>query len=261
MAQANAAAAPAPQTYARNALSRVILRVDLPEESPPQHEDAMALQATLAKAFPTFKEDALKAIQLTFSGTGAITTERNSKVYRYTDATDANTVVIEPMAVTFEWTKYESFKAFNAVVTTVLEQLSEGASKITTARAFSFRKINLLKGTSGNPFDFAGFVHPSLLACADASKEKATMARAVGMTEHFYDEGILRLRYGWFNSEFPNPISRKEFTLDYEAVSSGACPLIDVPKKCDVLNNKMNDLFAQNIGAKMREWLDGKDNL
>lgn len=58
------------------------------------------------------------------------------------------------------------------------------------------------------------------------------------------------------NPDFPAPIRKKIFVLDYDAYCEGLQDMEDIKKNIDVFHDKIENLFEENITKKLREKME-----
>ena len=70
----------------------------------------------------------------------------------------------------------------------------------------------------------------------------------------------IKFQFGIHNRDWPNPIAKKEFILDYDCVSIGAADASEV-RNCFINYNQLIDtLFDNSIDEKLREEMHPIEN-
>ncbi len=68
------------------------------------------------------------------------------------------------------------------------------------------------------------------------------------------EEGYnLKFQFGLFNSEYPNPISRKEFVLDYDCSTNEETDILEIFDKAKEFNKKIHEWFEKSIQDGLRD--------
>ena len=110
------------------------------------------------------------------------------------------------------------------------------------------RYINQITIDEGSPFDWKGWVKANLITGLEFVDKKESLARSMGIITYIFDDFKMKFQYGMYNSEFPNPISKREFVLDYDCSTKEPR---DLGESLDLLD-RMHDLIKE----KFRESID-----
>jgi len=121
------------------------------------------------------------------------------------------------------------------------------------------RYINELNIKEGSPFDWEGWVNATLIKSLEFYNTER-LARSMGVMNYIFDDFKLIFKYEMYNSEFPNPISKKEFVLDFECVTKEPCEIDDPLDLLDKMHDFINEIFKESIGTEF-ERQRGKDLL
>ena len=120
---------------------------------------------------------------------------------------------------------------------------------------FTFRFINEINLATGDPLDWSGFIDASVLKATLGVECPTGHAWARSMHElHWRDEDHrLAFRFGIHNSDFPSPVVKRVFILDYDCVSIGAMDASMALKCLTAYNRVIADQFEASIGPNLRE--------
>lgn len=115
----------------------------------------------------------------------------------------------------------------------------------------SFRYVNIISLPDGDAFDFKEYINPSLLNATEEFKSEG-IARSIGAINIIKGDVVTNFTYGYFNSEFPNKIAKREFMLDFESSISitGERDLIKILLL--KLSTSVNNLFEKSILEPLR---------
>jgi len=69
----------------------------------------------------------------------------------------------------------------------------------------------------------------------------------MGVLEFNTPDYFIRFQYGWFNSEYPNPIARKEFLLDYDCSSTNEKNFSSgLISQIDIFHDAIKEIFKNS---------------
>jgi uncharacterized protein (TIGR04255 family) len=163
-------------------------------------------------------------------------------------------VVIQNDSIQVATSKYENYESFHPIVREVFDYF-KGVYKPTFTR-IALRYINKIGFTEGSTFDFNGIINPALLAPSYYFKDKS-LSRSMGSI--FLKNRDFNIdttfNYGFFNSAFPNMISKREFILDYDTSFAIMDQNPDVMTVLMNLRNTVNELFEASIEEGLRKIL------
>ncbi|MEN4007279.1 MAG: TIGR04255 family protein [Methanobacteriaceae archaeon] len=67
------------------------------------------------------------------------------------------------------------------------------------------------------------------------------------------DDYLLRFQFGLYNTEYPSPIARKEFVLDYDCYIEGEIDILELFKRSDECNKIIYSWFERSIQDELRK--------
>jgi len=179
------------------------------------------------------------------------TKEKKSKVYRFSDTTTNNSLTLERDAIIFDMKKYNGYKDFRKIIQKVIQTVETENPSAKLSRT-GLRYINQLIIDEGNPFDWNEFVKEPLTSSLEFIENRNELSRLMGIIELNISDYFIRFQYGWYNSEFPNPIAKKEFALDYDCYSKNEIDISEVLSQIDTYHTAIKDLFeySKEIGLQ-----------
>ena len=74
----------------------------------------------------------------------------------------------------------------------------------------------------------------------------------MGRIEIAEDNYSVLFQFGMFNPEYPNPIARKEFILDYDCYTEEEMSITDIPETIEDLHKAEKELFELSISDELR---------
>jgi uncharacterized protein (TIGR04255 family) len=147
--------------------------------------------------------------------------------------------------------KYTEYNDFHSFISVIFDYFKNSIYKPRFKR-ISLRYINNIRFDNGNPFNFDTLINKSLLSPSLEFKGEQ-LSRSMGtMMMKDAEEAITTIfNYGFFNSLFPNIISKREFILDYDSYR-----IIDenenIPDLLLKIRNRVNILFEKSILPDLR---------
>lgn len=113
--------------------------------------------------------------------------------------------------------KYTNHKDFHDLINNVMQLLKQ-VYKIIVNHC-SLRYVNIINFQNGSTFDFEEFINDSLVS-PTLNFSHFALARSIGSMVINNENGVTtNFNYGFFNPQFPNKISKREFILDYDSVT------------------------------------------
>ncbi len=127
--------------------------------------------------------------------------------------------------------------------------------EVDTLDRVGLRYINRIVLPSGHPLDWDGYIDRKLTAATLEVPGPGSPSLARSMHTIFWHEDDYRIKFqfGIHNSDFPNPVAKREFILDYDCFSVGPVDAADAPNCLVSYNKLIESLFEQSIGDKLRE--------
>lgn len=173
------------------------------------------------------------------------TKEKRATVFLFKNDDTSNKLMLEPDALSFELKKYEGYQQFKGIMEKVLYLLIKENSSLKLSR-LGLRYINQINITTGSPFEWDGIIKSYLLPNMDFIS-KTELSRDLRLIELNKKECSVRFQYGLFNSEYPNPIAKKEFLLDYDCYTTNETDINSVITLIDGFHTVIKDLFKLSI--------------
>jgi uncharacterized protein (TIGR04255 family) len=79
------------------------------------------------------------------------------------------------------------------------------------------------------------------------------LSRSLNVIYWHSDDHLVKFQYGMQNADFPSPIAKKEFVLDFDCYSIGPIEASDAESHLTRYNELMVRLFERSIGQRLRE--------
>ncbi len=238
--------------YKKNFLTNVIIRIDFN----PIH--ALASDASPAmdslSIFPHKKQQEGEEVEVMFSNTGQSINRRLNRVWEY--ATDDRKRIVN-IASTFLSIEYRegSYTKFQDASILINDIWSEFARKysINEVGRVGLRYINEVECTDGDTFDLSGWLDDTFASSIKTGfKDGFRPVRSMHQIRLKKEAITVLMNYGMFNSEYPNPIAKKEFVIDIDCFILGEISFNHISKNLNDLNKISEEIFEDSIGSKLR---------
>jgi uncharacterized protein (TIGR04255 family) len=241
--------------YKRNFLSQVIARVDfatipsIANGGPPAQ-----VSATLKKSFPYHEQKKQLIRALTFTGARDTAEQQSQETFQwfyYSENRD-KTVHIAGDCMYVEYKKYKTFEGFRRDFLTALNALFAAFPDLQVIR-FGLRYVDTIDLNERKPTDWSVYLNPKLLAIFRLADDRSTISRAFQVLEFNYGAYNMRFQFGMLNADqFPAPIRKKVFTLDYDAYCQSLLTHDEITTYMDDFHLKINKSFEEVITDGLR---------
>jgi uncharacterized protein (TIGR04255 family) len=241
--------------YETNYITNVIVGINFSKTVDVSDKLIAELKALFNDDFPDFQNAEVVALEVTLSGKEKTTREVRNRAIRLVNKTDNSSVNLEPDSISIEVTKYQEYENIKRLVVKLNSFLNGSIGPVGISR-LGLRYINQIKVNEGHPLDWSGFIDERLLQPVNFIESSNEISRAMGTIELNKTEYNLRFNYGWFNSEYPNPIVKKEFVLDYDCYSTNMIEVKDLIDNIGAYHETIRSLFKKSIGPKLIQLME-----
>jgi uncharacterized protein (TIGR04255 family) len=239
--------------YKRDFLNKVIARIDFDTPAPMTSAGpAKGIYATVKERFPITEER--KVIGKEFLIGKDVTKERliETKEWHYYGTHREKHLSISPAFMLIGYTKYEYYEKLRDDFVSVSNALFNAYPKLQVKR-LGLRYINHIAVSEGKPIEWDKYLKSelnSMLAIADA---KERISRVFHILEFNYGEELLRFQFGMFNPDYPAPIKKKIYTLDYDMYIAKLLDKTDIVQTLNRFHEKVNNFFEEVITDELRK--------
>lgn len=242
--------------YSSNFLSNVILRVDFPpilgldKENPP-----VEFQNKIKHQFPIIKPISGKYVEFKIDREEPARISENETVkWHFTDKEKTRVVEVAAGWVTIEYFKYTDFNDFSECYEWIYREFFRIYDIVQIANRVGLRYINQIRIDKGNPFEWKNIInHDLVIVDKEFIAQKKDVKKSMHMLEMKGEGYDLKFQFGMFNSEYPNPIARKEFVLDYDCYLKEAVEINEIDGKANAFNKIIGWWFERSIGDELRK--------
>ena len=237
-----------PPTYQRNFLSKVIFDATYKVQDEIKRVLNEDLKHIILGLLPgsEFKEQ--KSLSFTLGGevTRSIDSIWNFIGPRFTVSISSQNLKITD-------NKYSEYSEFHPIIINIYD-LFISIYKPEVIR-ISMRYINNIYFNTGATYDFENLIIPELISPTLKFKDISTLTRSNGLMILRDDNTSTKFTYGFTNKEFPSPIIRREFILDYDCETTFN-PGEKIAEKLQIIRARINFLFESSIRPGLKEHMN-----
>ncbi len=244
-------------TYKRNFLDKVIVKIDFQPINSILSELNIDLSKKALELFPISEpKKELIGIKFQLSAKDVKREELGKKAeWRFHGKNREKLLCISSDAIYIEYKQYESSKILKRDFYEIIEVLFKTYRDIQVNRS-GLRYINNIELDEKNLMEWEKYLNPNLLAIFNIPTERDKISRAFHMLEINYDIMNIRFQYGMHNPDFPAPIRKKIFLLDYDAFLQELQPENEIKEIIDKFHIKIGELFEICITDSLRELMN-----
>lgn len=243
--------------YKKNYLDRVILRIDFPS-TPLDIEDDLPTEflKIILQKFPVseIKEVIEKAYRVDFKE-DSLNINKLDKVkeFWHYDNNKKKSITISKKYIFFDYRVWDesSFEELEGIFNDIVSVLFR-ISDVQITR-LGLRYINHITiGSPGiDPTEWDDYLNPNIVSIFKIREDRFQISRAFQNLELIFSDIRIRFQYGMHNPDYPAPIRKRLFILDYD----GYCELLQDQKRLidnlKIINKEIDELFRKSIGPKL----------
>lgn len=246
--------------YKSNFLTRVIFRIDYNQINRLQTEKKPDISKAIEAKYPFTKGMPTTQFNINLSNTGAGLDQQDTGfVWEHrSDEKSKKVFAIAPTHLTLDYGKsqYDHYPLFREEVKYIYDNFIN-IYKINDISRIGLRFVNVITLKEGNPLDWGGIINEKLAISSIAGQlEGMKITRTMHQLHALYDDISVLFNYGIFNRDYPNPIARREFILDYDCYITGGIPATDTLNRLDDLNRVAENAFENSIERGLRDIME-----
>jgi uncharacterized protein (TIGR04255 family) len=241
--------------YKRNYLSNVILKIDFnPLEKWNDSSSRKLIQEKMKTDFPRCETLKGQDFELIFGPDSSPTVKTNTtrEGLRFSDSETKNFVVCDSTSFLYETTIYTNFTDFYSSFEKYFSIYRE-IFPLNTTKRVGLRYINQIYIPEGGTFELKDYFDSKIIPTYEGIVNNTKPLRLMNISEFSFNRSLLRFQYGMFNSEYPNPIAKKEFVLDYDLYTNEEIHVDSIKDEVQSYNDTITECFENSIGNKLRE--------
>ena len=238
--------------YEKNFLTNVIVRVDFPNPIPVHENLPSGLSKIILKFFPISEPKKMKGKTFAFDGDKIIIEgEEKTTEWNYFGKNREKQFVLTSESFSITYKKHDSFENLESEFMAISEKCYEYFPELQINR-LGLRYINEIALEQTNPFDWHNYLNDDLLALFKVADDESKIARCWNNIILNFDDFILNIRYGMHNPDFPTPIRKKIFILDYDAHVTNLQDISDIKQNLGIFHDKIISSFESHIKEDLR---------
>lgn len=240
-----------------NCLENVILRFDF-KDNVTTFDDMIG--DVTEKISSEFKYELTERMDLKLNLESSQLSAENRKIKVHTFKNNSGlTITIESGFLSFNTQNYSGYDEFMKTIKRIISLLEISDVEL---KRVGLRYINHIRLTEGNPLEWNGYIVPELTQSINFlnGSEVKYLSRNMGHMFFKKSDYSLAFLYGWSNSEFPNPIAKKEFVLDYDCFTENKFKQSDALEYIDKFHEEIKKMFVKSIGNELKKKI-GEDQL
>lgn len=245
--------------YKKDFLKQVIIRIDFDTPLPIAADGpAKGIYAAVKERFPITEEKKVIGKELLIGP--KVTKERSieTKEWHYHGKYREKHLTVTPNAMFIEYKKYEYYEMLRDDFLSVSNALFDAYPKLQVKR-LGLRYIDNIEITEGTPMEWDKYLKPELNSSFALADNKETISRAFHVLEFNYGEDLLRFQFGMFNPDFPAPIKKKIYTLDFDMYVTKLLDKTDIEQTIDRFHEKLSLSFEEVITDELRKIMEPLD--
>ncbi|MGE5558144.1 MAG: TIGR04255 family protein [Bacillota bacterium] len=245
------------QTYKRNYLKQVIVRIDFLNPILPLNEQVpLDLSSSIAALFPIPEPREIIANELQIRADSTIQ-QREEKIreWNFHSRERDKFLCITSNCMFISFSVYKSFEDLQMNFTNITATLFK-VFKDMQIRRLGLRYINNVEIPGGDPLKWSTYLNKNLISIFNFVENKKTISRAFHNLELNFGSFNLKLQYGMPNPDFPAPIKKKIFVLDYDAYYQGFMKEAEMKEGLIVFHEEIQKLFEKSISDKLKVMLN-----
>ncbi len=245
--------------YDKNYLTKVILKLDfgpIPSLLDPTGESGFT--NLIKEKYPVLNPKPTTTINVNVGPGGPVVQQQISgMIWEHKPKSDSSkSVFLSNTFLSTEYGKneYDHFPAFFEEIEYLFSKF-QSIYHLSSINRIGLRYINEVNFEEGDPLDWSGFIAEDKIkgVLSGFNKDSMNLLRSMHMLHLKKENMILSLNYGIFNSEYPNPVARRNFLIDLDGSISNQIPSDQVLESVHQLNALCEEAFEDCIGDGLRE--------
>lgn len=249
-------------SYKNSFLNQVIVRIDFLPFVPTAMTFNENIEKEILKIFPRRGKDQIirfNSINVVFDPNNNGLPNANGEVIdgiqrEYYTNDGLNKLIMSNKFIIFEINKYSKFDVHQLWFQSVLlaffqtNRISVNRTGIRYINLFPQSRVKLQKQF------FASELAASLYTKVPVNINDSQMIRSMHMAEYRIGEMIMNFRYGMYNPEYPNPLKKNDFVLDFDFFSNDVIDSADgILHVLERGHHEIQELFEHSIKDPLRE--------
>lgn len=242
--------------YKKDFLKKVIVRIDFDTPLPIVSKGpASSIYDTVKDRFPITEEKKVMGKELLIGPEDTKERSIETKEWHYYGKNREKHLTITPNTVFVEYDRYEYYEMLKEDFLSVSDALFTSYPKL-QVRRLGLRYIDNIDIPNESPTEWDKYLKPELNTIFALAEDKKSVSRAFHVLEFNYGEDLLRFQFGMFNPDYPAPIKKKIYTLDYDMYVTKILNKSDIGETLDRFHEKVNRSFEEVITDELRKIME-----
>ena len=240
--------------YINTYLQEVIVRADFAVPLLDMQNDINPkLKKSIMNLFPICEFNDLIANEFRVSGDKFESNQTTVKEYKFFSKDRKKFAIINEKCLLIRYEKYEKFEILLSNFMSIIDVLFDVNADVQINR-LGLRYVNNIHfDNEPNPTDWEEYLDIKLLSIFNVRNNKQYVVRAFQNLEFHFEDIHLQFQYGMRNPDYPMPIYKKIFILDYDAHCIGMIQKSSELKEYLIkFHGEINKLFESSITEKLR---------
>ena len=246
-------------TYKTNFLTKVILRLDFAPVAALQAERETRFTDEVKGRFPHLSSAQTSQLQITAGPTGSAFEQKlGSWVWTHHTENKQRSLALSADSLVVDYGPKE-FSSNDEFLETC--DFAIGAFQrhfeVPEISRLGMRFIDEIDLRTGTALNWEGIVNSNLVLSVKAGlRDGVSLSRSMHQMITSRDDISMIFNYGMHNPDFPSPIARRVFVLDYDAYYVGSIVAGEVTQRLRPLLKECNDMFEFSIEDGLRRIMD-----
>lgn len=248
--------------YRRNYITNAICQIEFPELNGFNDPKAVrSLYEQFRDAYPINRSVKEEQINVEKSNEHNVSFSTVTKYgSNISNADDTRIIGIRANSLILEFKKYENFDIFFSEIRDVFDKFQKHFN-INQVDRVGLRYINQIVIGEGDPLNWDGYVNDNLRGVTEHFiTREDRLSRSMHVLIISDESYTLKYQFGNFNSEFPNPIARKEYVFDLDCYINDKLTYPEIFSKIQMFNDVIYQWFERSIGDKLRQDMEVIDD-
>jgi len=247
-------------TYRKNFLKHAIIKVDFNNMLPIDDNLPQGVLEVAQRMFPLFEPKPAVHSEVTFSADGAkVTNAEHGTNWIFYGINREKALIInreglhrEKTTISIDFFKYETFNILKQEFILIFNKFTDTFGDSQIGR-LGLRYVNNIDIDERNPLNWSKYINTNLLSSFKFVDDKKSISRVFNNLEMKYDDKNIKFQYGMHNPDYPSPIKKKMFILDYDVYYTGEFDRSDLPVVIERYHDQIISLFENSIRDGLRD--------
>ncbi len=249
--------------YKKNYLARVIFQLRFDPLLVLEGEAPGRFQEDIRERFPnlTVGQEIELLTQLSLQPEIQANVRRTRPRWMFSAKDESRSLTVSSTMFSLEYAKYESMEATRDDFEYAWSRFRE-IYQVDTLNRVGLRYVDKVVRPNGDPLDWKGWISKPLLEATFGTEPPSEhkLSRSMHALHWTGENHRIAFQFGLHNAdEFPSPVVKKEYVLDFDCSSLGAVEANEASACLARYHGLLRDLFERSIDAGMRADMNAAD--